>query len=69
MVSFMTTNLLHQLWKLVENSHSFILGLDDSSLIEWLTQQLSQRQALTYEVESEAKAYIQSKLLLIRDLA
>ncbi len=64
----MTSNLLHQLWKLVENSSVVFLQLDDQSLVQRLTQQLRERQALSYEEEAEAKAYIQSRLLLIREV-
>lgn len=66
----MTTNLLHQLWNVIENAQpSFLLRLDEQSLVHWLTQQLKERQNLSCEEEAEAKAYIRSKLLLIRDVS
>ncbi|MFM7423621.1 MAG: hypothetical protein ACKO7W_01240 [Elainella sp.] len=64
----MTSNLLHQLWRLVENSPAAFLLLDDQSLIQRLTQQLRERQDLSCEEEAEARAYIQSRLLLIREV-
>jgi hypothetical protein len=63
----MTPNLLHQLWKLIENSQAGFLLLDDQSLVQGLTQKLREHQALSREEEAEAKAYIQSRLLLIRE--
>jgi hypothetical protein len=66
----MTSNLIRQLWKLIEmNPTAVLLRLDDQSLVQWLTQQLRERQTLSGEEEAEAKAYIQSRLLLIRDVA
>lgn len=70
MVFVMTSNLLHQLWKLIDTNQSdSIFRLDDQSLIQWLTQQLREKQPLSCEEEAEARAYIQSRLLLIRATA
>jgi hypothetical protein len=70
MVLVMESNRLHQLWKLIENNESsLIFKLDDQSLVQWLTQQLREKQSLSNEESAEARAYIQSKLLLIREIA
>lgn len=66
----MNSNLLHQLWMLIEATQpTFLLKLDDHSLIQWLVQQLRERQNLSGEEEKAARAYIRSRLLLIRDVA
>lgn len=65
----MNSNLLHQLWMLIEATQSnFLLKLDDQSLVQWLIQQLRERQNLSHEEEKAASAYIRSRLLLIRDV-
>jgi hypothetical protein len=70
MVLVMEPNRLHQLWKLIEsNESSLIFKLDDQSLVQWLTQQLREKQSLSNEEAAEARAYIQSRLLLIREIA
>lgn len=70
MVLVMTPNLLRQLWTLIDNNQSnFVFKLDDQSLILSLTQQLGEKQPLSFEEEAEARSYIQSRLLLIRDVA
>jgi hypothetical protein len=66
----MTSNLIHQLWKLIEsNQTGFLQKADDQTVVQRLTQQLRERNALSREEEAEAQAYIQSRLLLIRDVA
>jgi hypothetical protein len=70
MVLVMSYNLVHQIWKLIEATQtSFLLKLDDQSLVQWLIQQLRKTQILNREEEEATKAYIQSRLLLIRDVA
>lgn len=65
----MNSNLLHQLWMLIEATQSnFLLKLDDQSLVQWLIQQLREKQYLSHEEEKVASAYIRSRLLLIRDV-
>jgi len=65
----MNSNLLHQLWMLIEATQSnFLLKLDDQSLIQWLVQQLREKQSLSHEEENAARLYIRSRLLLIREV-
>jgi hypothetical protein len=66
----MTTRLIRQLWKLIDATQTaFLLKLDDPTLVQWLVQQLREQQCLSQEEEVAAKAYIQSRLLLIREIA
>lgn len=70
MVLVMKSNRLHQFWKLIESNESTLLfKLDDQSLVQWLMQQLREKQSLSNEEEAEARAYIQAKLPLIREIA
>lgn len=65
----MNSSLLHQLWMLIEATQSnFLLKLDDQSLIQWLVQQLREKQSLSHEEENAARMYIRSRLLLIREV-
>lgn len=66
----MTSVILRQLWSLVEDTQAaFLLGQDDTSLVTWLLDRLSEQQSLE-SVESEWLGdYIRSKTSLIRDLA
>lgn len=65
----MNSNLLHQLWKLIEATQPTLLKLDDQSLTQWLVQQLREKQSLSGDEEKAASAYIRSRLLLIREVA
>lgn len=66
----MSPVLLNQFWKLVDTlPHSQLLGLSDQDLIDGLIQQLVERQDLTHAELEVVKAYIQSRLALIRDMA
>lgn len=65
----MNSNLLHQLWMLIEATQSnFLIKLDDQSLIQWLIQQLRETQSLSSEEEKAARVYIRARLLLIREV-
>ncbi|WP_299414137.1 hypothetical protein [Acaryochloris sp. IP29b_bin.148] len=66
----MSPALLNQVWKLVDTiPHHQLLGLSDSALVDWLSQRLAERQELTHDELETVKAYIQSRLTLIRDMA
>lgn len=66
----MTPVMLRQLWHLVENTQAtFLLRQDDTSLVEWLLEQLSERRSLEAGETELLGAYIRSKTSLIRDLA
>jgi hypothetical protein len=66
----MTSHHLRQLWQLVEANQSNALHeLDDQSLVHWLIQRLRERCRLNREEEAEARKYIHSRLLLIREIA
>ncbi len=66
----MSPTLLHHLWSLVENTQAnTLLGLDDTSLVDWLLRQLEARPLLEGYETDMLSDYIYSKLSLIRDLA
>jgi hypothetical protein len=66
----MTAHHLRQLWQLIEANPSDLLHeLDDQSLVHWLIQRLRERCRLNCEEEAEARKYIHSRLLLIREIA
>ncbi|WAL62305.1 hypothetical protein [Thermocoleostomius sinensis] len=66
----MTAHHLRQLWQLIEaNSSELLHELDDHSLVHWLVQRLRERCRLNREEEAEARRYIYSRLLLIREIS
>lgn len=66
----MTPKKLRQLWFLVETTHTnLLLKLDDTSLIQWLVQQIDDQCLLEHQETEVLSAYIRSRLSLIRDLA
>ena len=66
----MTPTKLRQLWFLVETTHTnLLLKLDDTSLIQWLVQQVDDQCLLEHQEAEVLTAYIRSRLSLIRDLA
>ena len=66
----MTPTMLRQFWSLIESTQSnIILGLDDSSLVQWLLSQLHTRQYLDGQQSDVLSDYIRTKIPLIRDLA
>ena len=66
----MTPTMLRHLWSLIENTQtSFILAMDDNSLVQWLSHQLEGQRSI-HQLETHIiNDYIRSKLSLIRDLA
>lgn len=66
----MTPTMLRQFWSLIESTQSnIILGLDDSSLVQWLLNQLCTRQYFDGQQSDVLSDYIRAKIPLIRDLA
>ncbi|NJR56829.1 MAG: hypothetical protein HC768_21170 [Acaryochloris sp. CRU_2_0] len=62
--------LVNHVWKLVERTpESQLLGLSDRALTDWLSDQLSKQQDLTVAETETVKAYIRSRLILIREMA
>lgn len=66
----MTPAMLRQLWSLIENAQATtILNQDDSSLVQWLLARLSEQCSLAAEDVELVSHYIQSRTLLIREIA
>lgn len=66
----MTPNMLRQLWTLIENTQAHLLvKMDDTSLVQWVLQQLNNQRSLNHQETDILINYIQSKMSLIRDLA
>lgn len=66
----MTPALLRQLWSVVETTQAqLLLKLDDAGLVQWLLKQIATARSLNREEAHVLESYIQSRSLLIRDLA
>lgn len=66
----MDARLLHQVWDVIETTQTdFLTQMDDPQLIQFLVAHLQDRNFLKPEDKANAKAYIYSRLLLIRELA
>lgn len=66
----MNPNLLRHLWSLVERSQSsYLLTLDDNSLVCWLLEQFAGQQSIDQAETDQLHGYIRAKIPLIRDLA
>lgn len=66
----MSPTMMRQFWSLVEMTQANIpLGLDDSSLSQWLLRQARSQRPLNTQETDVLASYIQSRLPLIRDLA
>ncbi len=66
----MNPHLLRHLWSLVERSQSsYLLALDDNSLVCWLLEQFSGQQYIDPAETDQLNHYIRAKIPLIRDLA
>lgn len=66
----MSPLMLRQLWSLIETTQSnILLNLDDASLVQWLLRQITAQRSLDHQETNLLSAYIQSRLVLIRDLA
>jgi hypothetical protein len=63
----MSPTILRQIWSLVENTQAtFLLALDDASLVQWLNKQLKANSSLNLNEANIVNDYIQSRLSLIR---
>lgn len=66
----MSPLMLRQLWSVVEETQSYVLlSLDDSSLVQWLLNQLRLECSLDRNQTNVLCTYIYSRLPLIRDMA
>ena len=66
----MNANLLRQVWNVVETTQTDVLTqLDDPQLTQVLVTSLKERDLLSLDEETKTKAYIQSRMLLIRESA
>lgn len=60
---------LHELWKTIDRTPaSAIAHLDDTDLINWLTEQFDRTGTVPTKELNILKQYIESRLQLIRDL-
>ncbi|MFN6571784.1 hypothetical protein [Dendronalium sp. ChiSLP03b] len=66
----MNYSVLRHLWFVIEQTQaSVLLGFSDAELIQQLLRQVEQDKLLTGEETNTMKAYIHSRVPLIRDLA
>jgi succinate dehydrogenase flavin-adding protein (antitoxin of CptAB toxin-antitoxin module) len=66
----MSPSTLRHLWHLIEKTQgSILLSMDDKGLVQWLISQFQQEQALDPQETNYIQNYLNSRLLLIRDLA
>jgi hypothetical protein len=69
-VSAVNASTLRQLWSLIENTQTnILLEVNDTELIQQLLKQLENQKLLSSEESKVIRAYISSRLPLIRDLA
>ncbi|MFW9257338.1 hypothetical protein A4S05_27835 [Nostoc sp. KVJ20] len=66
----MTPTIMRQLWSVVETAQAkLLLQLDDASLVQWLVKQTETQVLLDSNETDFLCNYIQSRLVLIRDMA
>ncbi|MEH2107285.1 hypothetical protein [Nostoc sp.] len=66
----MTPTIMRQLWSVVETAQAkLLLQLDDASLVQWLVKQTETQVLLDSNETDFLSHYIQSRLVLIRDIA
>jgi hypothetical protein len=66
----MTPTMLRHFWDLIETTQaSWLLQMDDRSLVSWLLKQLHTQHLLDRDEALMLDDYIHSRLTLIRDLA
>ncbi len=64
----MTPSILRYVWSVIEETHaSFLLKLSDVELLEHLLVQLADSKRLNVEELSHVRAYIYSRIPLIRE--
>lgn len=60
---------LHELWKTIDSTPaSKIAHLDDTDLVNWLTEQFDRDRSVPAKELNTLKHYLESRLQLIRDL-
>ncbi len=63
-----TPSTLRQIWSVIEETHaSLVLKLSDADLLQQLLIQLADKKQLNVEEVCEVRAYIYSRIPLIRD--
>ena len=63
-----TPSTLRQIWSVIEETHaSLVLKLSDAELLQQLLIQLADKKQLNVEEVCEVRAYIYSRIPLIRD--
>ena len=63
-----TPSTLRQVWAVIEETHaSLILELSDAELSQQLLIQIADKKQLNVEEVCDVRAYIHSRILLIRD--
>lgn len=66
----MNSSLLRHVWQVIETTQTDILTqLNDTQLVQTIVANLKDRNLLPTNEEARAKAYIQARVLLIRELA
>jgi muconolactone delta-isomerase len=66
----MNSSTLRQLWSVIEETQtSILLNFSDADLIHQLLKQFQNQKLLNNEELSTISAYLNSKVLLIRDIA
>lgn len=64
----MTSSTLRQVWSVIEETHaSLLLKLSDAELLQQLLIQLADKKQLNVEEVYDVRAYIYSRIPLIRD--
>ena len=63
-----TSSTLRQIWSVIEETHaSLLLKLSDAELLQQLLIQLADKKQLNVEEICDVRAYIYSRIPLIRD--
>jgi len=63
-----TPSTLRQIWSVIEETHaSLLLKLSDAELLQQLLIQLADKKQLNVEEACDVRAYIYSRIPLIRD--
>jgi hypothetical protein len=66
----MNSSILRQLWSVVEETQAnILLSFGDTELVQQLVEQVESRGLLNTEEVGTVSAYLNSRLLLIRDMA
>lgn len=64
----MTPSILRQVWSVIEETHaSLLLKLSDAELLQQLLIQIADKKQLNIEEVCDVRAYIYSRIPLIRD--